>query len=302
MIKTMTYLDKDKNILCSVSGGGDSDIVVDILYQCGFIDCVKFVFFDTGLEYEATKEHLNYLEKKYNISIERFKPSKSIPTCCKEYGLPFISKRVSEMLSRLQKHGFQFEDEDCETLIEKYPRYKCAIRWWCNDYKSSALCISRNKYLKEFIIENPPDFKIANMCCEYAKKKIAHNCHKVYKTDIDIIGVRKAEGGVRASVYKSCFEKTRGIPQFRPVFWYTNADKEEYCEKYGVIHSRCYTEYGMKRTGCCGCPFDLNLGETLKTIEKYEPKLYAVAWNVFGKSYEYTMKYREYVKERKKKL
>ncbi len=57
-----------------------------------------------------------------------------------------------------------------------------------------------------------------------------------------------------------------------------------------------YVEYGLKRTGCVGCPFNPRINEELEIIEKYEPKLYTAAVNIFGKSYEYTRKYREFVK------
>ena len=41
-----------------------------------------------------TKEHLDYLEQKYGIKIKRLKPEKPIPTCVKQYGVPFLSKYV----------------------------------------------------------------------------------------------------------------------------------------------------------------------------------------------------------------
>ena len=59
------------NILCSVSGGSDSDIVLDIVSKIDVNKKVRYVWFDTGLEYKATKEHLDFLENKYNITIER---------------------------------------------------------------------------------------------------------------------------------------------------------------------------------------------------------------------------------------
>lgn len=60
------------NICCSVSGGSDSDVIIDLLARSTdrFKD-IRFVFFDTGLEYSATKKHLEDLEQKYGISIER---------------------------------------------------------------------------------------------------------------------------------------------------------------------------------------------------------------------------------------
>lgn len=59
-----------KNIACSVSGGADSDILVDICEKVK-PHGVHYVWFDTGIEYQATKEHLKYLESHYGITIER---------------------------------------------------------------------------------------------------------------------------------------------------------------------------------------------------------------------------------------
>ena len=50
----------------------------------------------------------------------------------------------------------------------------------------------------------------------------------------------------------------------------------------------------MKRTGCVGCPFDRNLSDDLKIIERFENGLYRAACNVFKDSYEYTKLYREF--------
>ena len=75
-----------------------------------------------------------------------------------------------------------------------------------------------------------------------------------------------------------------------------------YEEHFGVTHSRCYTEYGLKRTGCVGCPFSPRISEELAVIREHEPKLYRAAMFVFGKSYEYTKKYREFQKMMNQKV
>ena len=54
-------------------------------------------------------------------------------------------------------------------------------------------------------------------------------------------------------------------------------------------------------TGCVGCPFSKHTNEELAIIEKYEQNLYKAAVNIFGKSYKYTKKYREFVKMMKAK-
>ena len=45
--------------------------------------------------------------------------------------------------------------------------------------------------------------------------------------------------------------------------------------------------------------FSKHMTEELATIEEYEPNLYKAAVHIFGKSYEYTAKYRAFVKEMK---
>ena len=93
----------------------------------------------------------------------------------------------------------------------------------------------------------------------------------------------------------------KGCDTYRPVFWYTDADKKVYEENFDIQHSRCYTEYGLKRTGCVDCPFNKHINEELEIIKVNEPELYKAAVNIFGKSYEYTRKYREFVKMMKAK-
>lgn len=290
---------KYKKIVCSISGGSDSDVMLDIVWKCDKDNKVDYVWFDTGLEYQATKDHLKYLEKKYDIKIIPYKAIKPIPLSCREYGQPFLSKQVSEFIKRLQQHNFKWEDRPFEELYKEYPNCKSALEWWCSvKGEGSKFNIGQNKWLKEFMIQNPPDFDISNVCCDYAKKDVMYKLLKDYKYDLSIIGVRKAEGGVRASAYKSCFDENVGrCDNYRPLFWYKDSDKQEYCDYYGVKHSNCYNEYGLKRTGCAGCPFGRNFEEELKAIQQYEPKLYRAVNNIFGKSYEYTRKYKEFCKK-----
>lgn len=300
LAKCYEVVEEHNHILCSCSGGGDSDVVVDMLIRCGAKDKTDFVFFDTGLEYDATHEHLDYLEHKYGIKIDRAKPIKSIPKSVREYGVPFWGKFASDMISRLQKHGFQFEDEPYEVLIERYPNCKSALGWWCNIQKGKTqqYIIDRAPYMKEFMVANPPKFKISSKCCDYAKKKVAHQYTRGKDYDLQCIGVRLYEGGARSFAYKNCFSEGDGIDQFRPIFWFRDTDKEEYCRHYGVEHSRCYTEYGLQRTGCFGCPYGKRFEEELASIERFEPKLLKAANSIFGESYEYT---REFMAFRAKK-
>lgn len=292
--------DKYKYPICTISGGADSDVMLDIIYRCDKDHKIHDVWFDTGLEYQATKDHLKSLEKKYHINIEHYKATKPIPSSCNQYGQPFLSKYVSEMIQRLQRHNFMWQDLSFEELYKQYPKCKIALQWWCNCNISDRFNISRNRYLKEFILTNPPQFMISNKCCQYAKKDVIHKLIKDTNCDLEINGVRKAEGGIRDVMYKSCFDTNVNYDRYRPLFWYKNSDKLDYENAYDIEHSKCYTEYGLKRTGCAGCPFGRDFENELEIIQKYEPKLYKAVNFIFGDSYEYTRRYREFVKKMNK--
>lgn len=318
-----------KKILCTISGGSDSDVLLDICIRCDKSLKVEYVWFDTGLEYQAIKDHLVYLEKKYNITIKRVRAIKPIPTSCKEYGQPFMNKRVSEYMMRLQKFNFEWEDEDFLTLVNKYCKkasmedsikfdkvyadtgkmpkgwvliegdwYRgciSALKWWCNEnYKGSQCNIENNKWLKEFIIANHPPFKVANICCKFAKKDVSKQLMAEGDYDLCITGVRKAEGGMRAQAYHGCFDNGEHYDNYRPIFWYKDADKKCYVKNYNIVNSRCYSEYGLCRTGCVGCPCARDTKKELKIVETYEPKLYKAVTNVFKDSYEYEARYRDF--------
>lgn len=348
MLLANDKLSRYKHIFVSISGGADSDILLDIIEKArvGKDVEVNYVYFNTGMEYESTHKHLKYLENKYGIEIERIRPKEPVPLACKKRGVPFWSKQVSLYLKRLQRHGFKWEDESYEVLLKKYCKratpemeeefekelelsikenrsaktkrysktefgwYKgcvSSLKFWCNQYTDhsketiSKFDIAYIPYLKEFIMENNPDFEISDECCIYAKKSIIKEYLKKKLPDLSVSGVRKSEGGVRSTAYKNCFtSKSDGVDEYRPIFWYDEKDKEEYECFFNIVHSDCYLVYGLKRTGCAGCPFAKGFEDELEIIKKYEPKLYKAAVNVFGKSYEYTRKYIKFRENKKK--
>ena len=332
------------NIMVSISGGADSDVMLDLIVRVAkdeniSLDKFHFVFFNTGIEYSATLEHLDFLEKKYGIKIERYRAITPVPVGCKKFGQPFLSKAVSENIDRLQKHNFKWEDKPCLDLLQEYceeiseesafdkngklkkgiskkiyGKYwkgcVASILWWCNEKEqktngsTSSFNINYNSYLKEFIIANPPTFKISQKCCQGAKKDNAHKLLDELNADLNVVGVRKAEGGVRATAYKSCFDEgdyKHSYDNYRPIFWFSDQDKIEYCAFYGIEHSDCYTKYGLKRTGCVGCPFGKDFEKELETAKQFEPKLYNAVCNIFKESYEYTRAYYEFKKQQKNK-
>lgn len=292
------------NIACSVSGGADSDILIDICEKIKPHE-VRYVWFDTGIEYQATKDHLKWLEEHYGITIEREKAIKPVPLSNKLYGQPFLSKYISQMIYRLQKHNFDWKDEPYEVSIQKYPDCMCALKWFNNRYHNDGFSYSRfdiagQKYLREFLIANPPTFQISDKCCSGAKKNVSKKYIKENNIDLMLVGIRKSEGGVRAGAYKNCFSnegKYKETNQYRPIFWFSDDDRREYERLFDIQHSKCYTEYGYKRTGCACCPYGKDFEDELETLKEHEPMLYKAVTNIFHDSYEYTRKYREFRKQ-----
>lgn len=288
-VKSISNLSRSEynNIMCSISGGSDSDILIDLVEKCRQPNNkIYYVFFNTGLEYKATLNHLDYLRDKYNVYIQEVRPKTPIPVACKKFGVPFRNKRISNYIARLQKHNFKFEDKPFEKLYKEYPQCKAALRWWCNDF-GGRFDIAYTKGLKEYMIEFPPTFKISDQCCVESKKKVAHSFISSNNIDLNIYGVRKSEGGARATSYKSCFNTGKTCDEFRPLFYMDNDLKFLYELTYNIGHSDCYTCYGLKRTGCAGCPFGKNYRHELDIISEFEPTLFKACWSIFGDSYIY---------------
>jgi len=92
--------------ICSYSGGADSDIMIDVIERTRGIfglSAIKYVFFNTGLEMKATKDHVKATAERYGVEIEECRPKVDIVTAVRTYGIPFISKNVSQRLSEWQK-------------------------------------------------------------------------------------------------------------------------------------------------------------------------------------------------------
>lgn len=66
--------------ICSYSGGSDSDIMIDVIERTrkAFnLPPIDYVFFNTGLEMQATKDHVKATAKKYGIEIREARPKKT---------------------------------------------------------------------------------------------------------------------------------------------------------------------------------------------------------------------------------
>lgn len=317
-----THLMRHPKAVCSYSGGSDSDILIDLIERTRKLfdlPPVEYVFFNTGLEMQATKDHVKATAEKYGVEIKECRPKIGIVQAVRTYGIPFVSKIMSQGLGDWQRKDIPLSiaDEYAEAedkaakrqeLRERYPKCESVINFLCccnaagEPRPNIQLVINSSRYMLDFIREFPPNFKISAKCCDYCKKQVAHNVQKDY--DMIITGERRDEGGMRSVPRKDntalCFTQTSsGQYRFRPLYYVTDADKAWYKKRYNIRYSDAYEVYGLTRTGCCGCPISYKAIEDLEKIRPYEPNVVKAAWNIFGKSYEYRRKYNEY-KESKK--
>ena len=315
------HLIQHPNAICSYSGGSDSDIMLDLIERTRELfelPTVDYAFFNTGLEMQATKDHVKEVAEMYHIEITEHRPEVNIVNAVRNYGIPFVSKIMSGGLSEWQKKGIplsiadeyeQAEDKAAKRkeLKERYPNCESVINFICccnsdgDPRPNIQLVINSSKYMRDFINEYPPDFQISADCCYYCKKQCAHRVQKNY--EMIITGERRDEGSMRSVPRKDntalCFTETAsGQYRLRPLYYVSDKDKQWYKDRYHIRYSDAYEVYGLTRTGCCGCPISYKAVEDLEKIQKYEPNVVKAAWNIFGKSYEYRKKYNEYKKKR----
>lgn len=314
------------NAICSYSGGSDSDVMIDLIERTRKLfnlPSIKYVFFNTGLEMKATKDHVKATAEKYGVEITEAKPAKGndIVSATRRNGQPFVSKIMSAGLEGWQKKKIPLsiadeydkaEDKAAKRreLKQRYPGCESTINFLCCCNKNGEprpniqLVINSSKYMRDFIGEHPPTFKISAKCCDYCKKAVAHRVQKDY--NMIITGERRDEGGMRSVPRQDntslCFTETSsGQYRLRPLYYVSDKDKAWYKEYYGLRYSDAYEVYGLTRTGCCGCPISYKAVDDLEKIRPYEPIVVKAAWNIFGDSYRYRQRYNEYKAQRVEK-
>lgn len=269
MAKMAFHLQMHESICVSVSGGSDSDIIVHMIATY-FREClpkIHFVFINTGLEYAATKRHIEEIQEKYDITIETIR-GESVVTAVRKYGLPIISKEYSHIIDGVQRNAGESYVRKLNQTREESPRYAIS---------------KKQRALAQYLIDN--DIRISDKCCDVSKKKPAHQFYRTIGADLVITGERQSEGGQRATAHKDCFEHGKTIDKYMPLFFWNDETKQWYKEDEGIRYSDCYEIWGMKRTGCVGCPFGSDVGMELDMIREYEPNMYKACMNVFGESY-----------------
>ena len=274
-LKIIEHIGSHERPCVSVSGGSDSDCIVHLIctYFPEYAEKCRFVFVNTGLEYDATKRHLCDLEKRYGITIDRIR-GVSVVTAVRKYGVPILNKAKAKDLDQYLRGTPKGEYRIFQ--LERTSMYA---------FKESE------KELALYLRDN--GIKVSAKCCDISKKGPIYKYMKNNEIDLNVSGERKAEGGQRATAHKSCFsEGIHGIDKYMPLFWWSDETKRIFKKTEGIRYSDCYEVWGMKRTGCVGCPFGKDTAHELELMYQYEPKLYKAVMAVFGQAYELTDRFK----------
>lgn len=261
----------------SFSGGKDSTILHYLIDLAIPNNRIPRVFINTGIEYNAIVNFVKDLAK----SDSRFtfiKPNIPVKKMLEDYGYPFKSKEHSLYVNTFQNRGI-----DSKT-VQRY-LYPSEIR--------KRFCCPKKL---EYQFKENFNLKISNKCCFKLKKEPIREYEKQNNKPIAITGMRKSEGGLRATIKKCVLTDRNGnVIKFHPLLVVNEDFEQWFIEKYNIKLCELYYEpYNFQRTGCKGCPYSINLEEQLKKMEKYLPnerKQCEIIWEPIYKEYR-RIKYR----------
>lgn len=241
----------EENFYISFSGGKDSTVLsalIDMALPC---NTIPRVYANTGIELNMVRDFVLEKAKKD----ERFviiKPSTPIKPMLEREGYPFKSKHHSEMLK----------------IYQRNPYAQSPIK-----YKNGEYNFNSNKCPKCLRYQFEPTFnlKVSDECCDKLKKEPLLKWQKENNKPFGIVGIMPAERGQRESALCLAFENGK-LKNFQPLVPVTKKWEDWLIEEYNIKICDIYKEpYSFERTGCKGCPFNINLQSTLDTLEKYFP-------------------------------
>lgn len=249
--------DLENKAYISFSGGKDSVVLHHLIDLAIPNNRIPRVFINTGIEYnDIVKYTLEMAENDDRFVI--IKPTRNIKEILEKYGYPFKSKQHSLNLAiywnNKEKDDYTLSTKRYLGIIESSTKFKCPD---VLNYQFT------------------PDFKIhcSDKCCLKLKKEPIKKWEKENNKRISLTGMRKSEGGQRASI-KSCVitDKDNNVVKFHPLLVVDDQWEDEFIKKQNIkLCKLYYPPFNFKRTGCKGCPFNLGLQEQLETMQLYLP-------------------------------
>lgn len=274
-IEELYYETKGKCYV-SFSGGKDSTVLLALIKLCEEVYTIPeggipAVFCNTGIELGATVDFVKWVKDNWYSNVQIIRPDVTFDWVIKNKGKPLRSKVRGEFIRRW--------NSGCHT--------QSVIENLIIGVTKDGTLAKTTKLADRDMHMISPDFSInvGSKCCTYLKKKPFEKYAKQNGLTGTIIGLRMNEGGARLlNTQKRIFDggkqkictaiDKKGHIKKTPIIDWRDDDVEEFIKEYNVPLSRAYTEYGLDRTGCMGCPFSTKIATGLRILHEFEPNRY----------------------------
>lgn len=300
--------DLENNGYISFSGGKDSTILHYLFDLALPNNHIPRVFFNTGLDFKDIRLFVQELAKT-DSRFQIVNSGVNIKSMLNKDGYPFKSKQHAhnwELFKNNPRLTYIYisQIENDPTLLESYefihnlPRgIKTNIKYiygirekGTSLYQAMSVLTCPRKlqyqFTKEFVESNR--LVMSDKCCYRMKKEVAHHYEETSRRTIAITGIRAEEGGMRKLGGCTIFEGNN-LHKFHPLKVVDESWVDWFIEKYNIkLCKLYYPPYNFSRTGCVGCPFDMNLQKTLDTMKELLPNEYKkceLIWKPVYKEY-----------------
>ena len=272
----------EENFYQSFSGGKDSTVVYHLLDMAIPNNKIPRVFSNTGMEYKAVSQFVQSINDERLVIIP---PTKNIPQTLQKVGYPFKSKEYSYYYLQYRRNKDNVHKEikkienDPQLLkdfnyIHNLPYgVKMIIKYIYNlrERESSGELYQFIAFPQKLRYQWDLDLNISDKCCVEFKEKPLDGWGAEHNRTITITGLMAEEGGRRGST--KCIGKFRGQTTFNPLAKVTKEWEEWFIKEYNIeLCKLYYPPYNFERTGCRGCPFNLNLQDDLNKMPPEERK------------------------------
>lgn len=251
-----------EKVYISYSGGKDSTVLSHIAKS--LYPNILHIFANTMNEFPETLQHIKWEKEENRTNLLTVIPIDSkgnvwtFKKVVEYYGYPMFSKRISNAI-RTYQHALteqtrQNSIDYIERNFKKYSKYK--------------------------------ELPISDKCCDRLKKEPIRRKAKELGLECAILGILTSESYQREKdwIENGCnvFHK-RKDNQSRPLSFWTEADIQEYIDRFHVKISRLY-EMGYLRNGCMYCGFGVHLEKGINRYQKLA-KTHPVQYQYFARNF-----------------
>ena len=249
--------DLENNAYISFSGGKDSTILHYLIDMALPNNKIPRVYANTGIEYKMVREYVKELAKT-DDRIVILNQTRNIKQTLEKYGYPFKSKEHSDRVN-------QFNKGNLSNYVLKY------ISGYDKNNDKISFTRCPNNLLYQF--SGNIKYNYSRECCNKLKKDLLHKYEKYFNKFISITGIRSDEGGQRIS--SQCLSRRNNRTLFNPLVIVSDLWEDDFIKQNKIrLCDLYYPPYNFKRTGCKGCPYNLELQKDLDIMRELLPNEY----------------------------